>query len=157
VVNPTAVLADLRARFGEATLHAAKVVKSSAEGLHLNPLFAGPDAALVALRDPPDGPLQTLLTSRGCLPSYLPPTDAVKQDHATRAALRDHGVLYATPEILEVALLQALGMPATLSLGLQRLTLAGLADLNASFQDNKPPAGVRPGRPWPWSAGPPCR
>lgn len=45
VVNPTTVLADLRSRYDEPILQAAKVVCISAEGLRLGPLFAGADAA----------------------------------------------------------------------------------------------------------------
>ena len=129
------------AQFDEATLRAAKVLSTSPEeGLHLSPLFAGPDAALIALRDPRDGPLQGLLTARGCLPRHYLPIDAVQKDHWTREAVQVMGVLFATSDIQEVALLQALGLPATLSLGLHRLTLSGLDKLNSSFEDN-PSAG----------------
>jgi hypothetical protein len=140
VADPAAALADLRAGFNEATLRAAKVLSPSPEnGLRLSPLFAGPGAALIALRDPRDGPLRGLLTARGCLPKHQLPTDIVQKDHWTREALRVTGVLFASPDIQEVALLQALGLPATLSLGLDRLTLSGLNRIKVSFQENPPP------------------
>lgn len=142
VTNPTAVLAELRARYDEATLHAAEVVCTTADGLRLAPLFAGPDAALIALRERPEGPLLALLTARGCLPRNLLSINAVQQDHWTREALRVHGVLYATPAIHEVVLLQALGLAATLSLGLERLTVSGLAQLHDSFQRDPPACGA---------------
>jgi hypothetical protein len=133
------VLADLRARYDETILHAAEVACTSADGLRLDPRFAGPDAAVIALREWPDGPLLALLTARGCLPNDLLSIEAVQRDYWTREALQVHGVLFAAPDIREVALLQALGLPATLSLDLHRLSLSGLAKLNVAFFNDPPP------------------
>ncbi len=133
VANPTAVLDELRARFDEPALQAAEVVCACEDGLQLDSLFAAPDAALVALREQPDGPLLALLTARGCLPRDLLSINAVQQDHWTLEALRIKGVLYAAAGIREVALLQALGLPATLASDLHRLSLPGLVKLNNSY------------------------
>ena len=140
VADPAAALGDLRARCDDETLQAAKVLSTSAEeGLHLSPRFTGPGALLIPLRGPRDGTLQGLLTARGCLPTYPFAIEQVQKDHWTCEALLVTGVLFATPNIQEVALLRALGLPATLSLDLHRLPLSGLHRLNDSFADNPPP------------------
>lgn len=141
VANPTAVLGELRSRYDEATLHAAQVVCTSADGLQLEPRFAGPDAALIALRERPDGPLVALLTACGCLPRDRLSLFLVWQDHWTQEALRVKGVLFAAPDIREVALLQALGLPATLGCDLDQLPLPALARLNDSFAHHRSPRG----------------
>lgn len=134
VADPAAALADLRARFDEATLQAAAVLRNSPkEGTWLSPLFVSPTAALVALHDPWSGKLSGLLTARGCLPRNRIPVNAMLMDRWTHQALITWGVLLATPHIGEVALLQALELPATLSLGLHRLSLPALKELNNCF------------------------
>ncbi len=135
VANPTAVLAELREHYDDAMLLAAGVLDvSGEEGPHPNQLFTGADAALIALRGPSDGALRGLLHERGCLPRKKISLDLVQKDGWTQQALLAHGVLFATPEIREVALLQALGLPATLSVDLRRLPLSGLANLNTDFK-----------------------
>lgn len=142
VSHPPAALADLRDHFEEATLRKAKILTPDAkEGARFNPLFAGPDAALILLRDSREGPLRGLLTRRGCLPDQRLAIDAALTDHATREALSLGGVLFATPDIHETAVLRALGLPATLSFGLDRLRLSGLNKLNVSFKHTPPPRG----------------
>jgi hypothetical protein len=134
VADPTAVLADLRGQFDEASLREAGVLSTSdKQGLELSPLFTDPDAALVALYGGVDKSLVGLLTARGCLPLQALPTILVLREQWTYDALQFHSVLYATPDIREVALLRALRMPATPSHHLHRLTYAGLQELENLF------------------------
>ena len=134
VDNPTGVLTDLRVRFDEATLRAAGVVSTSAGGgLELDRQFAGRDAALIALRDPPDGPLQGLWTARGCLPRHLLSIAATRMNHQMCQSMISYRLLFASPSIHDVALLNALDLPATLSLDLDRLTLQGLESVDSLF------------------------
>jgi hypothetical protein len=117
VDNPAAVLADLRAHFSNSTLASAGVLDySPGEGFRLSPLLSSSSAALIALRDSFDGQPHALLTMRGCLPRRRAPITAALWDDWTSRAVKAYGVLFATPHIKEVALLQALGFPATLSL-----------------------------------------
>jgi hypothetical protein len=64
----------------------------------------------------------------------------------TDPVLTSCGVLLATPHIHEVALLQALDLPATLSLGLHQLSLPALEKLNKCFEEESEPRShaVRP-------------
>jgi hypothetical protein len=134
VADPTAVLADLRGSFDDGTLREAGVLTTSPQGgTLLNPVFTRRDTALVALRGHPPAPLKGLLTPEGCLPSSIVPALGVLQDNWTYDALSLKGVLYATPDIHEVALLRAIGIPATLSLHLDRMRYQGLEKVNRLF------------------------
>jgi hypothetical protein len=60
----------------------------------------------------------------------------VVHDSWTYQALPARELLYASPDIREVAILRSLGMPATLSLGLHRLNYQGLRVLDSQFRED---------------------
>jgi hypothetical protein len=147
VTNPTAVLAELLSRYDEGTLREAGVLSPAGKsGPQLSPLFTSSDAALIALRNPCNGPLVGLLTAQGCFPARNLLTIVVLTDYWTRKALSARGNLFLSPDIHEVALLRALGMPATLSLDLPRLPAAGLHFVDDHFMEY-PEGGLRAKRP----------
>jgi hypothetical protein len=123
VADPAAALADLRGHFDDRTLEAAGVLStSSPEGSHLHAMFTSADAAFVVLYGGLNKSLRGLLTPWGCIPLRALPATRVFEDQWTCEALESGEVLYATPDVREVALLRSLGMPATLSLKLDRLS-----------------------------------
>jgi len=75
------------------------------------------------------------------------PIRAILKDHWTAERLSQNGVLYASPHIKEVALLRALDLPATLALGMRRLSLPHLRELDTDFggQDLAPGASQNAG------------
>jgi hypothetical protein len=64
IADPSAALAELHARLGEGPLRAAGILRTAGkDGPQLSSLFTSPTSALIALRNPHDGPLVGLLTS----------------------------------------------------------------------------------------------
>jgi hypothetical protein len=119
VLNPDKAFAAMSARFSLPELSQAGVIDHSSSGAaRLCPALVSPLAVIVPLRDPDNQPY-ALLTSRGCLPRSCCPLRAAFCDHWTTNMLSRHRLLLATPHVREVALLQALGLPASLTLGLR--------------------------------------
>jgi hypothetical protein len=87
----------------------------------------------VALRTSAEEKPFDLLTARGCLSGRRLPVFAALFDSWTIAALDNRRQLFATPRIREVALLRALGLPATLTWGLHRPALQPLRALAELF------------------------
>ncbi len=120
VADPEAALARLSRDFPDAALEAAGVVGRGPGGApRLAPALGEPGGALIPLRDAGGGVFD-LLTPGGCLRSRELRALAVLRDGWTAARLARAGVLAAAGEIREVALLRALGLPDTLSTGLER-------------------------------------
>src|SRR4051794_12670385 len=143
VYDPAQTLAALRGEFPDVKLWRAGVLDLAPDGQHrLSPELTNPVGALVALRDHPKRSPFFLLTARGCLPRMHFPIKGALQDGWTAGKVVRGGVLFAAPRIGDVALLRALGFPATLATGIPRLSPGALRDLDARFggQDFVPAA-----------------
>ena len=139
VANPEETLAFLRRDFPDAILEEVGLLERSPEGLpRLAAPLCDPDGAVLALRRHPGGAVFDLLTSRGCLASRRLPIFVSRDDRFTFARFLKSGVLFAAGDIRDVALLRTLGLPATLSTGLERTTLIDFHSLRQAF------AGVLP-------------
>ena len=144
VPDPAQTLTALRQRFSEAALVEAGVLETAADGSpRLVPELTNPQGALLALRAEAKGTVQCLLTARGCLPRTSWSLAATLHDPRTVLRLRRTPILIAALRIREVALLHALGLPATLAQGISRYTWEQLRALDARFgcADFVPPPG----------------
>src|SRR5262249_4928036 len=129
----------LRRDFPDAILERAGLLERSPEGLsRLAPPLCDPDGAVLALRRHPGGAVFDLLTSRGCLASRRLPIFVSWDDRFTFARFLKSRVLFAAGDIRDVALLRTLGLPATLSTGLERATLQDVRALRQAFGDMIP-------------------
>jgi hypothetical protein len=123
VVDPARALAALRREFDDASLAGAGVLEGTRFGAaRLNPVLTNPVGALLALRDGPEQAPYEVLTARGCLSGCALPVLLVTRDARTEAAVAQNRALFVSSRIREVALLRALGLAATLTTGLHRLT-----------------------------------
>jgi hypothetical protein len=139
VADPEETLDFLRRAFPDAILEEAGLLERSPEGRpRLAPPLCDPDGAVLALRRHPGGAVYDLLTSRGCLASRRLPVLASWDDRFTFARFVKSGVLFAADDIRDVALLRTLGLPATLSTGLERTTLKDFRSLRQAFADVLP-------------------
>jgi hypothetical protein len=133
VTDPERALAALRQDFDDRLLQQAGILQQTARGPRLHPALCNPVGALVALRSSADEKPFDLLTARGCLSGRRLPVFAALLDGWTVAALDKSQQLFATPRIREVALLRALGLPATLTWGLHQRALPPLRTLAELF------------------------
>lgn len=148
VPDPGATLAALRAAFPDARLARAGVLRPSPDGLpRLAPELGNPAGALVPFHDRASRKPYALLTPRGCLAAQRDPITAALKDEWTAAGVAKWGALFATPHVAEAVLLRALGLPVTLSVGIGRLSAAGLKALDAGFAAPDYPSGPGPARP----------
>jgi len=116
VCDPEATLAFLRQQFSDDVLQETGVAFRTPEGdFRLRPALCDPAGAVIALRGGPDQEPFDLLTSCGCLVSPQLPILAAARDARTAAGVNEGGMLLASCSIREVALLRALGWPATLA------------------------------------------
>ena len=133
VTDPEQTLAALRQDFDDRLLQQAGIHQQTGQGLRLHPALCNPVGALVALRTSAEETPFDLLTARGCLSGRRLPVFAALLDSWTVAALEKSQQLFATPRIREVALLRALGLPATLTWGLHQQALQPLRTLAELF------------------------
>jgi hypothetical protein len=133
VTDPEQTLAALRQEFDDRLLEMAGIVQETAQGPRLHPALCNAVGALVALRTSAEHKPFDLLTARGCLSGRKLPVFASLRDAWTTVALEKTQRLVATPRIREVALLRALGLPATLTWGLHQPALAPLRALAELF------------------------
>jgi hypothetical protein len=155
VRDPDKALAALSVNFPLAELFQAGVVDRSCSGAaRLCPALVSLLAVIIPLRDSDNQPF-ALLTSRGCLPRSCCPLRAAFCDRWTQETLSRHGMLLATPHVREVALLQALDLPASLTLGLRAQPIDDLLwlDQHTAGLDYSPGAPEAP----PHTAGAPPR
>src|SRR5439155_940334 len=119
VSDPPGTLAALRADWGTPALEAAGVIQRLPDGeLRLHPGLCDPRAVIVALRPSPAMPPFELLTAAGCLSGRTLPLLASLRDSVTEWGRKKIHTVFAVSQIEDVALLRALGVPATLSSGL---------------------------------------
>ncbi len=136
VANPEETLECLRRAFPDAILKEAGLLERSSEGQpRLAPPLCDPDGAVLALRRHPGGGVFDLLTNRGCLANRRLPVFVSWNDRLNFARFIKSRVLFAASDIRDVALLRALGLPATLSTGLERATLKDFRTLHQAFKD----------------------
>jgi hypothetical protein len=134
VADPPATLASLRATFDVAALEVAGVLDRSPEGQpRLHPNLCEPGGTIVALRAGPRLPPFELLTAAGCVSGRTVPVLAALADAFTQERRRPLGTIFAPVRIADVALLRALGLPATLGTGLSDPSVERLRALEAAF------------------------
>jgi hypothetical protein len=116
-------LAQLQSRFSRADLVAAGVLVAPASPdapSELHPELKMPGRKWLSLRTEPGLPPFDFLTDSGSLSGQLPIL-ASRQDFRVRKLLgRADGELLATATIEDAAVLLAIGLPATISVGLRR-------------------------------------
>jgi hypothetical protein len=152
VVDPAETLAVLRSEFDTPILQAAGVIDRLPDGnLCLHKQLCDPAGAIIALRaEGAEAPFE-LLTAAGCLSRRSLPLLATLDDARTAHQAQQTGHLFASFQIQEVALLRALGFPATLCTGLQALSFEELRSLDDVFGEGQLNALIEPGP----SIGPP--
>jgi hypothetical protein len=129
-----AALARLRAGFGDRLLRQAGLLEAGPTGApRLGAALCDPGGAVVALRRGPGQAPFDLLTAQGCASGARLPALAALEDARALDGLRAGRPLLAGPAVAEVALLRALGFPATLTAGLDRADLGQLRALAAAF------------------------
>jgi hypothetical protein len=133
VCDPDAALAELRKEFDDDALLGAGVIDPASSEPRLRPELVDPECGVVALRGGPGRDPFCLLTARGCLPRRPSGIAVAFKDAWTRAQAERRGQLFAAWRIGEVALLRALGLPATLAVDLTRGGLRGLHHLDDRF------------------------
>lgn len=143
-VEPVTLLNQLQHEFPPDALQRSGVVSRAQSGApELNPALLGSENALLALRDPRRGGVFELLTADGCISGGALPAIAILQDTVTtdllRNPLRPLCVAFALRDVL---LLRSLGLPATLSLGLQQLGGAELEEFCRTFGLSKGPRAI---------------
>jgi hypothetical protein len=142
----------LRSEFGDDVLHRVGVIERGPDGMvRLKPELVNPAGALIALRREAGELPFALITPRGCLPARsnpMGPITAALEDATTVERARHFGILFATPRVREVALLRAIGFPATLILGITKADLGALKALDKRFakadQPHLGPEGTEP-------------
>jgi hypothetical protein len=142
-------LAFLKQRFSPARLVRSGVAIVTDERiLRLNPALSNPVGIIIALRLRADRAPFMLLTSRGVLPSWRIPAINSLNDRWTADGALHTGILVATFDVHEVAILRALGFAATLATGLTRLRRSDAELLNSLFtgRDIPQPPAWRPGK-----------
>jgi hypothetical protein len=147
VVDPPETLAALRAEFELPLLQAAGVIDRLPDGnVCLHPQLCDPAGAIIALRaEGAEAPFE-LLTAAGCLSRRTLPLLATLGDARTAQEAQQTGYLLASFQIQEVALLRALGFPATLCTGLDNLSFDQLGSLDEVFGQREFSALMERGR-----------
>ena len=139
VADPAGTLAALRQKFPAELLSSAGVVEAAPGGEpRLPPGLTDPAGAVVALRGRGARRPFALLTKDGILPAAMCPIRAALGDRRTAALAESAGVLLASPQVVEVALLRALGLPAASAPDLARAGLDVLRRLDADFAVPRP-------------------
>jgi hypothetical protein len=130
------LLASLRKEFSDEQLCTAQLAVTTATGSwELAPALAAPPGIFAVLRSQPDAPPHDLLLPRGQLLTADPPCFAAPEDYTTRQALKQAGGrLFAAMDLQDLAILQTLGLPATLAVGLDQLDGAQLRRLCPSLE-----------------------
>jgi hypothetical protein len=148
VVDPAETVAVLRSEFDLPILQAAGVIDRSADGnVCLQPQLCDPAGAIIALRaEGAEAPFE-LLTAAGGLSRRTLPLLAALDDARMAHQAQQTGHLFASFQIQEVALLRALGFPATLCTGLQTLSFEQLRSLDDLFGKGQLSAMMEQG-PW---------
>lgn len=126
--DSAALLERLQRAFPLDTLQRSGVVRLGPSGApELDPELHGPDSALLALRAAGSNAVLDLMTSRGCIARRSLPAIAILRDARTAQLLQHRSrPLCVSFSLPDVVLLRALGVPATLGTGLERLRRAGL-------------------------------
>src|SRR4051794_13046390 len=134
VQNPDETLATLAEEYAERHLEDAGVVELTPQGdeFRLLPELCNPVGAVVALRKHPRRRPFALLTARGCLGKRSSPLLAALSDAWTAGGVTETGVLFTASPTREAALPPRLAPPATLCLGLPRLSPNRLRALDAA-------------------------
>jgi hypothetical protein len=139
VRDPEAALADLRKDLPDAALSFAGLLQPGPDGRgRLRPALARPAGAVVALRSRPEAPPFALLAAGCCLPVGRLALVAALEDGWTARAVWGRA-LFAAADVMEVALLRSLDLPATLAAGLAGLRAERLRMVHKLF-------GTRAGR-----------
>jgi len=139
VSDPENTLLNLRDEFGDAVLEEAGVVGRQCHGAtYLRPSLTNNEGALIALRERPQENPFDILTACGCLSGSTPAALTALRDSRTLAQLEETEVLYTTFRISEVVLLRALGLPATLAVGIHKAGPHQLRVLDEKFGEQNP-------------------
>jgi hypothetical protein len=133
------VLASLCAQFAEPMLLQAGFAERPPDGdLRLAAALTCRGGAVIALQSGAEEPPWDLLVAGGLLSGVGHPVLSALQDCRIRDRARERGVVIAAGNIQSVALLTALGLPATLGTGLHRLTLDEMRRLDNAYGEGLP-------------------
>lgn len=126
----TATLARLAEDHLEQDLISSGLAKALPDGLVLNPVLAGPDNYIIALRHIAEGPPDALLTAAGSIPHGPMAIVASLGDPRTHdCAIQHTGTLFVAFTIDDLVYMRGCGFPATLASGLENVTMAAFVKL----------------------------
>jgi hypothetical protein len=145
VTTPVRLANELRGCFADDVLFRAGIIEANGpDGVRLASSLRHRAGAIVPLRKEPGTPPFELLTAKGLLGDDRRPLLSALCDERTRRRAAESGVLLATGTILQVAILIAIGLPATLGSGLHRLSLDELRTVDETFGEGLPQIDPRP-------------
>jgi hypothetical protein len=123
VADSSAAVAELHRDYSsQELLDAGVVLPDATESPRLAPGLTRPGGAVIAIHGADPGVPAALLTDKGCVPDTRLALEWSLEDPATVAGVRDHGCVYAAGSVRDAALLAALGLPATVGCGLERMS-----------------------------------
>lgn len=127
--DPEAMWTALKAEFSEEYLTGAGIACRAEDGsLMLAPELSGPDRILVALRISERGHVFDLLTEAGCLSKRQRPVFAVCGDwFADQPQLLEQRDVLVAFTLMDLVIIRALGLRATIASGLEDLDRCGVA------------------------------
>jgi hypothetical protein len=129
--DPAAVVADLRAKYPNATLLESGVATMGPDGnLQLDPALCDASTAIIALRKKPQQDPFDLVTDRGGIATGAMPLCAcLKDGQITKMFRSNNRVLCAACSSADAVALLSLGIPTTLASGFAQLSGDYLGDI----------------------------